>query len=185
MTRPYPIAHTNRRSAASPTARLAAYAAAAWGLSFAAVHAYWAAGGTGGLEGERVTGALLAIDVVAIPLCLVAAVLGLATVHPSLWPAPRWTLRAGAWTAGVLLGLRGLTGVIQTALGQSGDAPWGVVAADPFFLLGGLLFGAVAVLDRRAPVNVQAPRGADGRPGPRWAGTAASRASTRCWPGRR
>lgn len=121
-----------------------AHSAGAWGLLFAAIHAYWALGGTGGLEGERVTGGLLVIDVIAIPLCLLAALIAYATVRPSLWAAPAWMLRAGAWTAAVALGLRGLTGLAQTALGQGGDVPWGVAAADPFFLLGGLLFGAIA-----------------------------------------
>ena len=152
--------------------RRSAYAAGAWGLLFAAVHAYWALGGTGGLEGERVTAGLLIIDVIAIPLCLLAALIAYATVRPSLWPAPAWMLRAGAWTASVALGLRGLTGLAQTALGQGGDVPWGVAAADPFFLLGGLLFGATAhyhsrvaryrpppqTLDAALPATDPAPR---------------------------
>jgi hypothetical protein len=122
--------------------------AVAWGIVFAAIHAYWALGGTGGLEGERVTGGLLVIDIVAIPLCLLAALIAVAAVRPGIWPAPAWTLSAGVVTASALLGLRGVAGLAQTALGDAGDVPWGVAAADPFFLLGGVLFGAVAL--RRA-----------------------------------
>ncbi len=127
-----------------PIVRRSALAAVAWGLLFAAIHAYWAVGGTVGLEGERVTGALLVIDLIAVPLCLLAAATAGAAVRPSLWPAPFWMLRAAAWAAGIVLGLRGLMGIAQTALGQAGDVPWAVVAADPFFLLGGLLFGTIA-----------------------------------------
>lgn len=61
----------------SATARLIPYGAAAiWAVTFAAIHAYWAAGGGYGLPGEvRLWEhkALLTADLIAIPLCLLAA----------------------------------------------------------------------------------------------------------------
>jgi hypothetical protein len=44
-----------------------------WSLAFAAIHVAWALGSDVGLGGRAVTGLLLVIDVVAIPLCLLAA----------------------------------------------------------------------------------------------------------------
>ena len=56
--------------------RWAEYAASAWALAFAAVHLYWALGGTVGLpKGMSVdmNPALFVIDVLAVPLCVVGA----------------------------------------------------------------------------------------------------------------
>lgn len=66
--------------------RPAAVLAIAWGLSFAAIHVAWALGSTAGLGGREVTGVLMAINVVAIPLCLLAALRGLGTVQALVAP---------------------------------------------------------------------------------------------------
>ena len=123
--------------------RPVALAAVAWALAFAAIHLAWAAGSTFGLDGRRVTGLLLAIDIVAISLCLLAA-----------WVA--WRLRSDrsaaaapqavvtlAWAACVVLSVRGL-GTIQALVQPPDDATVLTRLVDPYFLLGGILFGLVA-----------------------------------------
>lgn len=50
--------------------RLVAVAAIVWSLSFAVIHVAWALGSRVALGGRRVSGVLLAIDIVAIPFCL-------------------------------------------------------------------------------------------------------------------
>lgn len=63
----------------------ASYAACGWALVFAAVHLYWALGGTVGLPkgfAVAMNPALSAIDILAVPLCLVGTALALALVRP-------------------------------------------------------------------------------------------------------
>ncbi len=65
--------------------RWPAYAVATWMTSFAGVHVYWVLGGGAGLpDGIRVSDrpALVAVDVLAIPLCLAGAAVALALVQP-------------------------------------------------------------------------------------------------------
>lgn len=155
--------------------------AIAWALSFAAIHVAWALGSTVGLGGRRVTGVLLAIDIVAIPLCLLAAWVAwrLGDERRSAM-APR-VIHAMAWTACVLLTLRGL-GTIQALIVPSEDATTLTRLVDPFFLVGGLLFGLVAHTGRpsaRRETGATTPHRAKARmcaPGCR-------RASTARWPG--
>ena len=78
-----------------------AYAACAWSLAFAAVHLYWAIGGTVGLPPGMSVGmnaALFVIDVVAVPLCVVGSLLALSLARP--WgrrsPAGCCSLAGGA-----------------------------------------------------------------------------------------
>ncbi len=80
-----------------------ALAAISWSLAFAAIHVAWALGSTAGLGGRRVTGMLLAIDVLAIPLCLLAAWIawrlrdpGRARRAPPIVPPDGLGRRAGA-----------------------------------------------------------------------------------------
>lgn len=120
-----------------------ALAAIAWSLGFAAIHVAWALGSTVGLGGRRVTGLLLAIDIVAIPLCLLAAGVAwrLRDQHDARRARP--TTYRMAWAAAVVLGLRGL-GTIQALIAPPDDATTLTRLADPFFLLGGALFGMLA-----------------------------------------
>lgn len=128
-----------------PDTRLRAVALAAivWALSFAAIHVAWALGSTVGLGGRRVTGVLLAIDIVAIPLCLLAAWVAWRLRDDRRSATAPQVVHAMAWGACVLLGLRGL-GTIQALVAPPEDATTLTRLVDPFFLLGGLLFGLVA-----------------------------------------
>jgi len=123
--------------------RLVALAAIAWSQSFAAIHVAWALGSTAGLGGRRVSGVLLAIDIVAVPLCLLATWIAWRLRddrHAAT--APR-LIRTLAWMACLVLGLRGL-GTIQALLAPPADATTLTRLVDPFFLLGGALFGLLA-----------------------------------------
>jgi hypothetical protein len=58
-------------------------------------------------------------------------------------PSPRWWIaRTAAWTAAVMLTLRGVAGMVVDG---AADPVWW-----PAFLVGGILFGGVAVLSRQA-----------------------------------
>ncbi len=115
----------------------------AWSLAFAAIHVAWALGSTAGLDGRRVTGLLLVIDVVAIPLCLLAAWTAwrLRDPHHVSQAAPIVLRMAAA--AALVLGLRGL-GTVQALIAPPADATVLTRLVDPYFLLGGVLFGLLA-----------------------------------------
>lgn len=124
-----------------------AYAAFAWSVVFIVPHVYWAAGGTVGLPAdESVEGALAVINYAAILLTTVAAALALALVRAWGRPLPQRLLLAGAWTACVLLALRGggglLQGMVDGTPDSSGQAL--VLVFEGLFLLGGILFGLAA-----------------------------------------
>lgn len=124
------------------SARPLALAGLAWALVFAALHVAWAAGSTFGLDGRRVTGALLVIDLVAIALCLLAAWIAWRLRHqPSTAPRAVSTL---AWIACAVLSLRGGAGTIQALVQPPDDATLLTSLVDPYFLLGGILFGLLA-----------------------------------------
>ncbi|WP_425604343.1 DUF3995 domain-containing protein [Natrinema gelatinilyticum] len=124
----------------------AIYAACAWALLFTVPHIYWAVGGTAGLAGHPMTGRLWVINVVAIPLLLLAVVVALATVRPWGRVVPRWLLLLSIWGVGVVLTLRGTIGLVQRILsfGDIGHQPFLALFADPWFVLGGVLFSVVA-----------------------------------------
>jgi len=147
------------------SARTAAYAACAWSVLFLVPHVYWAAGGTGGLpDGDALEGLVAAINYAAIALSVAAAALALSLL-PQRPPAPRRLLLAGAWSASLLLGVRGAGGLLQgliDALGGSDDgSETFVIAFEGLFLLGGILFGVAAAQYRRASAS------AHDRPGKR------------------
>ena len=122
----------------------AGYAASVWAFVFTIPHIYWAVGGTAGLADHAMTGPLLAINLVAIPLCLLAAIVALAIVRS--WEVPRWLLLPLVWGAGTVLSVRGIVGLVQRALSidQIGQQPVLALLADPWFLLGGVLFSITA-----------------------------------------
>lgn len=145
-----------------------AHAASAWALLFGALHVFWAfayfywpAFGrvTLGTTFEWAFGRpwFRVYDLVVAALFVFAATLARAVVRPWGTVFPRWVLVAGLWTAAVLLGLRGATMVVADLLVLLGVVNatltrW--VFYDFWFLLGGLLFGAVAwQLRRRATVT--------------------------------
>ncbi len=135
--------------------RWAGYAACAWALAFAAVHLYWGLGGTVGLPpGLSLIDntPLFVIDLVAIPLCLAAAALALALVRPWGGRFPRWLLLGAAWGAAALFVVHSLPTVIDAAtlaLGRrtqdlTAEARFSLFLYEPWFLVGGVLFGAAA-----------------------------------------
>jgi hypothetical protein len=149
--------------------RWAGYAACAWALAFAAVHLYWGLGGAAGLPPGRSLAdntALFVIDLVAIPLCLAAAALALALARPWGGRLPRWLLLGGAWGAAALFVVHALPTVVDAAILALGRRPRALTAEDrfslflyePWFLLGGVLFGAAAWRHMRET------RGGDARP---------------------
>jgi len=122
-------------------ARTAAYAACAWSVLFLVPHVYWAAGGTGGLpDGDALEGLVAAINYAAIALSVAAAALALSLL-PQRPPAPRRLLLAGAWSASLLLGVRGAGGLLQGLIDPLGGSDEGserfVIAFEGLFLLGG------------------------------------------------
>lgn len=139
-----------RRSAA-----WAAYAACAWALAFAATHLYWTLGGSAGLPtGFSVVRnpTLLVIAVLAIPVCLTAALLAVAL--PTGWGGSRgrrWLGRAAWATCGLFLvhALPSVGDWVSLGFGRhlaelSPAARFDVLLYEPFFLLGATLFGAAA-----------------------------------------
>ncbi|WP_033196136.1 DUF3995 domain-containing protein [Streptomyces xiaopingdaonensis] len=139
------------------------YAACTLGLLYAAVSAYWAAGGTAGLDtvgGElaRSTRArdpgMVAVLWLTVGLKLVAALLGLALVRPRRRMPRRLLLTLSGVAAVVLTAYGGLLVGGQAlvkagVLGTSSDVDrtafdWHLFLWDPWFLVWGLLLGAAA-----------------------------------------
>ncbi|WP_234327309.1 DUF3995 domain-containing protein [Streptomyces sp. NRRL WC-3742] len=144
------------------------YAAAAWGVLFAAPSFYWALGGTGGasttvspslvkLAEDRVTWFLVVLWVTGV-LKLVGAVLGIALLR-SRGRRPDHLLQLAGWGAGVLLVWHGGLFVVEGLLVQSGVlhiAPelvpvsrWYTFLWGPWFVLGGVCFVLAARLHLR------------------------------------
>lgn len=158
--------------------RRLAGAAFAWVVVFAAFHVYWGFGGQFGFGDASVTTpgatsvAAKTFTVVLGIMFVVGAVVPLAVLMP--WGAriPGWMLIACCWIGGVLLTLRGFSGLLDTALRgtglvtngltgptyeqELGDAHpsaytlWSTSTIDVYFFVGGLLFCGLAVADRRA-----------------------------------
>jgi hypothetical protein len=114
---------------------------AVWGVIFAVVHAYWAAGGEAGVDGDPAD-TLAAQSYIAF-----IAVLGLAgtAVARSLAHGSRrrvFILLARAGGAALLLGVVFGTGSWLANWSLDGDGAAGVVTT-LYFLLGGLLFSTL------------------------------------------
>lgn len=121
------------------------YAAFVWSTLFGLIHIYWAAGGTLGFEGKTMGKALFIINLVAIALCIIAAFTALALVQAWGRRFPSSLLLTSAWGACVVLGLRGCVGIIQSLL-DSESLSLLLIIVEPFFLLGGILYGLLAFL---------------------------------------
>jgi hypothetical protein len=131
----------------SNTRRWISYAAAAWAILFAAPHTWWALGIPAGFPGGEVNHELMmssawryAYDVVVILLSITAVVVALVLLRPSGRLTRPWIPRTAAWIACGMLSLRGIAGAVVD--GFSDPVWW------PTFLIGGILFGAVAWLAR-------------------------------------
>ena len=121
------------------------YAAFVWSTLFGLIHIYWAAGGTLGFEGRTMSEVLFIINLVAIALCIIAAFTALALVQAWGRKFPSWLLLTSAWGACVVLGLRGGAGIIQSLL-EAESLSLLLIIVEPFFLLGGILYGILAFL---------------------------------------
>ncbi len=121
------------------------YAAFVWSTLFGLIHIYWAAGGTLGFEGRTMGEVLFIINLIAIALCIIAAFTALALVQAWGQRFPSWLLLTLAWGACVVLGLRGGAGIIQSLL-ESESLSLLLIIVEPFFLLGGIIYGLLAFL---------------------------------------
>lgn len=128
-----------------PRARWVHYAAGLWAAIFAAPHTWWALGLPFGFPGGPANHRLMMTswwryiyDVVVILLTILGAFVALALLRRSGHARTLRTFRVMAWTAGVILSVRGIAGMVVD--GTSDPVWW------PTFLVGGLLFGSVAWL---------------------------------------
>ncbi|CAA9406836.1 MAG: hypothetical protein AVDCRST_MAG75-2493 [uncultured Propionibacteriaceae bacterium] len=134
---------------------------AGWSLVFAAPHFYWASGGRAGLgtQAAAADAALqqtwfAAYNLAAGFLGLIGALLAWALT--SSWGGPRmrrWLTRAAVAAAVVLL-LRGLLGLTLLAVSMLQDrfdpqTPAILLAIEPWFVLGGLVYWVMALTQRR------------------------------------
>jgi len=165
---------------ASRTHPWAGYAAAAGAAVFAAPHLYWAMGGRTGLCFSLALRGSAEEELIRDPwfvaqglwgvagLCVVAGLIGLATVRPWGRAVPRPLIVVGAWAAcGVML-LRALVypGFVFSGLRVSGVVGiseradpvwfrWDLVLWSPWFTLGSVLFGLVAWSNRRSSIGAE------------------------------
>lgn len=146
----------------------AGYSACVWGVLFAAMSFYWAAGGLvgQGTIGPAVEGPALAREPGFVALMWITAVLklaaaalglALATGHPH-W-LPRWLLLLAGWGAASLLSLYGVANLVQHLLivagvvdlptGLGGALPWHLFLWNPVWLSGAILFTLATVFYSR------------------------------------
>jgi hypothetical protein len=124
------------------------YAACVWALMFAAPHVWWALGFSVGYPGGPTRGPAnhqlmmntwrYYFDLGVIFLCILAIGVALAPIHRWGGFIPLWITGTMAWIASAMLGIRGVAGLIVDG---TRDPVWW-----PAFLVGGLLFAAVAWL---------------------------------------
>lgn len=129
-----------------------AWAVCGWCLVFAAPHLYWAAGGRAGLGAEAAaadaalaTPWFAAYNLTTAVLSVAGAVLGVGFAR-GLPDVARRAARAALGVASVLLLVRGLIGTVGLVVAVAGPgltSPPVLVAVEGWFLLGGLLFGAL------------------------------------------
>jgi hypothetical protein len=114
---------------------------AVWGVIFAVVHVYWAAGGEVGMNGDPADtlGAQTYIAFIAV-LGLAGAAVARGLANGSRRPALILLARAGG--AALLLGVAFGTGRWLADGSLDGDGAAGIVTT-LYFLLGGLLFSAL------------------------------------------
>ncbi len=155
---------THHHAPTPARASVAAYAACAWSLAFAAVHLYWALGGTAGLPPGMSVGAnpaLFVIDVVAVPLCVVGALLVLSFVRPWGRTFPRRLLLVCGWGVCAVLVFHSAPTLVRGILVAAGllDADlsvldrWSLFVYEPWFFVGGLLYGAAVLFSGRGSLR--------------------------------
>jgi len=131
------------------------YATCVWTVLFAVPHVWWALGYSFAFPGGDVSYRVfvsatwrIVFDWIVVLLCLVGFGIALALVRPWGQMVPQRLLRVGAWVAAGLLTLRGVAGVAVDGLRdvESPIRPVWTVS----FVVGGLLFGALAWRARHA-----------------------------------
>lgn len=136
----------------SRTMKRTANAAYWWGLLFAAIHVYWLAGGklglpVGGTIYENLP--LLIIDILAIPMCLIASATALSFARPWGDLFPRWIRLALAWFGFLVSFLHAVQGYGELIFIKAGWIPNAysddmfnaLLVYEGIFLAGGILFG--------------------------------------------
>jgi hypothetical protein len=150
-----------------------AYAAGVWSALFGLMHVfwsfaffYWPAAGVATLGRDFLVAFgrpwMLAYDLAVATLFGVAAVLAFAVTRPRGGGVPGWILVWGVPIAACLLFLRGALGVgldVLALLGLVHADTSPLMFYDFWFLLGGSLFGAVAMALRRAGHRIPLPEG--------------------------
>ncbi|MGH8470890.1 MAG: DUF3995 domain-containing protein [Gammaproteobacteria bacterium] len=122
---------------------------------FAAAHLYWGLGGAVGLPpGLSLfdNTALFVIDLIAIPLNVLGGLFALALVRPWGRRFPQWMLLAASWGASALMVAHALPAIVEVVLLTLGLRAEELTAMDrfsmflyePYWLLGGILFGMAA-----------------------------------------
>jgi len=157
----------------TPPGTWAGYAAFAWTVVFVALHVYWFAGGRIGfgdapdpIPDPPSSVAGLAFNVAVLAMFVAGLVVPLALVRPWGQRFPRRMLLVLAWLGSGVLAARGGAGIVDSLLLVAGVLPrgltgltyeqilgqahpsaytlWSGAAIDAYFLIGGVLFGAVA-----------------------------------------
>ena len=153
------------------------YAAVAWCFVFGGLHLYWALGGSAWFaEFSTPPNKILAltrdpgfirITWSVVFVCLFGAIIALAPFQTWIRRIPRWLLLTPLWIACVMSFVRGIGNPIQSALVIAGGIIFVPLAGtdvqawhqwmlmdsiffSPWFILGGLVFGATAQSARRA-----------------------------------
>ncbi|MBY8877415.1 DUF3995 domain-containing protein [Actinacidiphila acidipaludis] len=162
----------------SDALRKAGRAAFVWVVVFIAFHVYWACGGTFGFGDATETQpkvdslAKLIFSVVVFGMFAAGTVVPLALYQDWGRRVPAWVLAACCWIGGVLLMVRGFSGVLDTSLRGTGLVRngltgltykqelgvahpsaytiWSGTSIDLYFTLGGILFLLAAICHRRS-----------------------------------
>jgi hypothetical protein len=131
------------------TSRWTGFASSAWCVAFGAPHLWWALGWSFGFPGGQASYDFfmsswwhVAYDWFVIACCLLGVFVALALNKPAESVAQRAVSLTLAWTAFVLLSLRGVAGLI---VDRFQDLIW-----NPTFVVGGVLFGALVWQARRS-----------------------------------
>lgn len=153
----------------SPSPAWAGYAACGWCCVFAMMSFYWAIGGTAGISTvspslqpfvmARDPGFIMILWITG-GLKLIGGVFALTLVRPWNQRFPRWLLLAAAWGGTVVLLIHGgdfllrgvlwMSGVVSVPESVSETVIYGYTFLwGPWWLLGGILFGATTLYYQR------------------------------------
>ena len=141
------------------------YAIVAWGGVFAAVHFYWAAGGTALNNGGPVDGGAAAYIAFIAVLGVIGGLVGLAIARAATRRIPRRPLLLLTRVGATLLLFGVATAVIRLAAGTDDswtEDPMSTAAITLYFLAGGVLYAPAARAVQRADtIAARQPRQAD------------------------